>query len=219
MEHSCVCDAHFSHYYVHVYEEHQQETSILDEWNFPIEIPADEQALVLMKRLCEINPHMKLSQSDPTTYDNSPTLIQNLLTNKQRTFCDKVESRGIVFQLMARFLKYATPKERSKDDRIETSLAYIRKHLYEVIDLDTLAAEACLSKDHFIRLFKQETGSTPLKYINQKKIEKAQLILVTDDMSIKNIAYTLAFDDYSYFNRLFKKITGATPQEYRHLHR
>ena len=54
-----------------------------------------------------------------------------------------------------------------------------------------------------------------LKYINRKKIEKAQLILITDDMSIKNVALNLAFEDYSYFNRLFKKITGITPQEYR----
>ena len=53
------------------------------------------------------------------------------------------------------------------------------------------------------------------EYINQKKIEKAQLILVTDEMSVKNVAFALSFDDYSYFNRLFKKTTGLTPQEYR----
>ncbi len=63
---------------------------------------------------------------------------------------------------------------------------------------------------------KKETGVTPSKYINQKKIEKAQLILVTDEMSVKNVAFSpFSFDDYSYFNRLFKKTTGLTPQEYR----
>ena len=49
----------------------------------------------------------------------------------------------------------------------------------------------------------------------QKKIEKAQLMLVTSNMPVKNIASSLAFDNYSYFNRLFKKMTGVTPQEYR----
>ena len=84
-----------------------------------------------------------------------------------------------------------------------------------MIELGVLAEKSGLSKDHFIRLFKKETGDTPLRYIIRKKIEKAQLILITDDMSIKNVALNLAFEDYSYFNRLFKKITGVTPQEYR----
>ena len=83
----------------------------------------------------------------------------------------------------------------------------------------SLAAISCLSKDHFIRLFKKEVGNTPLQYINQKKIEKAQLILITEDIPVKNIAYLLAYEDHSYFNRLFKKITGVTPQQYRELYK
>jgi AraC-like DNA-binding protein len=76
----------------------------------------------------------------------------------------------------------------------------------------------CISKDHFIRLFKKETGMTPVQYISQKKIEKAQLLLVTEEMPIKEIAFLLSYEDHSYFNRLFKKITGETPQEYRRGH-
>ena len=59
----------------------------------------------------------------------------------------------------------------------------------------------------------------PLQYINQKKIEKAQLILITEDIPVKNIAYLLAYEDHSYFNRLFKKITDVTPQQYRELYK
>ena len=64
----------------------------------------------------------------------------------------------------------------------------------------------------------QELGTTPLQYINQKKIEKAQLLLITEELAVKEIAFQLAFDDYSYFSRLFKKTTGVTPQEYRRLY-
>ena len=213
--HSYSCDAHFSHYYLHIYEDHQSESSILEDYNFPVEISAENLELPLIKRLCQINPTMQLPQSDPTSYDNNPTLIKSIIMNKQRTFYDKVESRGIVYQLMARFLKDAKPKIETNDDRIQKALSYIRKNIYKTIEIDLLAEISCLSKDHFIRLFKKEVNYTPLQYINQKKIEKAQLILITDNASIKSIAYLLGYEDQSYFNRLFKKLTGVTPQQYR----
>ena len=213
--HSYLCDTHFVHYYLHIYEDHQSESSILEDFSFPTEIPAGDLELPLIKRLCGINPTMQLPQSDPTSYDNNPTLIKNIIKNKQRTFCDKVESRGIVYQLMARFLKDAQPKTEINDDRIQKVLSYIRKNIYKTIDIDSLAAISCLSKDHFIRLFKKEINNTPSQYINQKKIEKAELILITASMPVKNISYLLAYEDHSYFNRLFKKLTGVTPQQYR----
>ncbi|WP_455584040.1 AraC family transcriptional regulator [Bacteroides sp.] len=216
--HSYLCNSHFTHYYLHIYEDHQSESSILEDFNFPIEIPATDLALPLIKRLCQINPTMQLPKSNPISYDNNPTLIQNIIKNKQRTFWSKVESQGILYQLMALFLKEAKPKIEVSDDRIQKILSYIRKNIYKPINIDSLAEMSCLSKDHFIRLFKKEVNITPLQYINQEKIKKAQLILITDNMPIKNIAYLLAYEDHSYFNRLFKKLTEVTPQQYREMY-
>ena len=216
--HTNICKSNFVHYYLHIYEDHYSDNDWLDHWKFPVEIEATDLDLALFKRLCEINPHMTLQKSDPTTYDNNPTLMQNLIKNRQRAFCDKVESRGIVFQLLSRFFKQGQSKIEMEDNRIAKTVLYIRKHLNEAIELEKLAEISCLSKDHFIRLFKKELGTTPLQYINQKKIEKAQPLLITEELAVKEIAFQLAFDDYSYFNRLFKKTTGVTPQEYRRLY-
>lgn len=216
--HTNICKSNFVHYYLHIYEDHYSDNDWLDHWKFPVEIEATDLDLALFKRLCEINPHMTLQKSDPTTYDNNPTLMQNLIKNRQRAFCDKVESRGIVFQLLSRFFKQGQSKIEMEDNRIAKTVLYIRKHLNEAIELEKLAEISCLSKDHFIRLFKKELGTTPLQYINQKKIEKAQLLLITEELAVKEIAFQLAFDDYSYFNRLFRKTTGVTPQEYRRLY-
>lgn len=212
--HTNICNSHFEHYYLHIYEDHYSEDDWLEHWKFPLEIEASPLDLSLFQRLCEINPHMNLQKSDPTTYDNNPTLMRNLLRNRQRAFCDKVE----LLQLLSHFLKYAQPKNEMEDNRIAKAVRYIHKHIAEEIELEKLAELSCLSKDHFIRLFKKGMGTTPLQYVNQKKIEKAQLLLLTEELAVKEIAFRLAFEDYSYFNRLFKKITGVTPQEYRRLY-
>ena len=187
----------------------------LEQFDFPFETEAGTRDPELFERLCELMPQMMLPQSDPSAYDNHPNLLRSLMKNRQLPFCDKVESRGIVLQLLSRFFKHAGLKVDAKDSRIAKAVLYIRKHMDEAISLEVLAENACLSKDHFIRLFKHEMNMTPLKYVNQKKIEKAQLILITETLSVKEVAYRLAFEDYSYFNRLFKKVTGMTPQEYR----
>ena len=88
-------------------------------------------------------------------------------------------------------------------------------HIYEGYKNETNAGIACVNKCYFIRLFKRELGQSPLRYINQKKTEKAQLLLLTADMPVKEVAYELGFFDLSYFIRLFKKKVGMTPQEYR----
>ena len=187
----------------------------LEQFDFPFETEAGTRDPELFERLCELMPQMMLPQSDPSAYDNHPNLLRSLMKNRQLPFCDKVEVRGIVLQLLARFFRKARRKNTAKDERIGKAIVYIRKHMDKDIRLETLAGRACLSKDHFIRLFRQEMNTTPLKYINRKKMEKAQLLLLTENLSVKEVAYRLAFEDYSYFNRLFKKVTGVTPQEYR----
>lgn len=215
MIHSYECEGEFEHYYIHIYEDIQSNSGFLEDYIFPAEVPASEFDLYLCRKLCEINPTMKLRQSNPASYDNNSNLIQNIAKNKQRMLCDRVESRGILYQLMARFLKDARPKFTVDDDRIQKCLTYIRKNINCDIKLEDLSNLVCISKDHFIRLFKKRIGITPIQYINQKKIEKAQLLLITEELSIKEIAFMLSFEDHSYFNRLFRKTTGVSPLEYR----
>ena len=135
--------------------------------------------------------------------------------NQNRPFCDKVESRGILFLLISRFLKNARPRVDVRDDRIHQVLTFIRKNLDKHIDVDMLAGRCCMSKDHFIRVFKLQMGVTPNVFVTQKKMERSELLLVTTSEPLKAIADALGYDDYSYFNRIFKKHVGITPQQYR----
>lgn len=84
--------------------------------------------------------------------------------------------------------------------------------------MDDLAAVACVAKSYLIRLFTSALHVSPIRYVNRKKVERAQLMLMTEPIHVKEVAFRLGYDDHSYFIRLFKKTTGLTPNEYRHRH-
>ena len=211
--HSYICHEDFFHYYIHIYNESDHD--ILEDWILPTEIKAENGTLTNIQKLHKLCPGMELVQINPKFYDNNPSLNQNILKNKHRQLYARVESRGITYQLLSQFLREAQPKQYVGDERILRVLEHIRMHLNDRPDLKILADLSCLSKDHFIRLFKKEMKITPLLYINKKRIEKAQLRLVTETTPIKEIAYQLGFEDQTYFNRIFKKSTGMTPTNYR----
>lgn len=212
--HSYECNSLFTHFYIHIYERPHSSTYFLEEFVFPVEIKADSLDYLLICRLLEINPDRELKQYDPCYYDNPPTLLQNIKEEARQEEYTSLETRGILCQLLSRFLQYSSQKADITDIRISKVLHFIRKNIDQPIRINQLSELCLLSDDHFIRLFKKELNCTPIQYINQKKIEKAQLMLLTENASVKDIAYGLSFENISYFNRLFKQITRYTPTEY-----
>ena len=209
--HSYENDSNFVLYYIHIYDEQ----NIFDRLNFPFEVMANESDKILVQRLLTINPGRELMRSDPVTYDNHPTLIQNIARNDQFPFYSVVETKGILLLLFSRFLEKASFKQEFMDKRIALVVRHIRENINRNIEVKELASTCCLTDDHFIRLFKKEMQCTPIQYINQKKIEKAQLMLVVGNQSIKEISYGLSFENISYFYRIFRKMTGMPPNRYR----
>jgi AraC-like DNA-binding protein len=209
--HSYKNDDFFVLNYIHVYDEH----NIFDRLNFPFEVDANEIDLLLVKRLLEVNPDRALKGSDPGSYDNIPTLMQTIARSEQFTLHSIMETKGILLQLFSRFLGQATFKQAFVDKRIIKVLRYIRYNITRDITVDELSEICCLTNDHFIRLFRKDMQCTPLQYIIRKKMEKAQLLLIINNESIKDIAYSLSFNNVPYFSRLFKRIIGISPNNYR----
>lgn len=213
--HDDECDSYFSLYYIHFYEKTLKKESIFDTYKFPIEIEAGTLDLLLTERLLYINPDRYLRHYDPKLYDNPPTFSQYIADNNRMPMHSSIETQGILYQFISKFLETAEIKTNNRDIRISKSLQYIHENINKDISVSGLSNIACLSEDHFIRLFRNEMGYTPLKYINLKKIEKAQLLLLTTDTPIRDVAFELSIDNISYFNRIFKQYAGKTPGEYR----
>jgi len=95
---------------------------------------------------------------------------------------------------------------------------YINEHCSENLTLDEIAERAGFSKFHFTRLFKQFTNITFYKYLNQKRIAKAELLLTDKSLSITEIALRSGFSSLSAFIRMFKIIKHCTPTDFRKMY-
>ena len=79
------------------------------------------------------------------------------------------------------------------------------------IDIPSIAQTIGISPSRLNEIFKLYTAMTPYQYYIKIKINKACRLLEQTDLSIKEAAFTLGFDDQFYFSRLFKQKTGIPP--------
>lgn len=91
----------------------------------------------------------------------------------------------------------------------------IQTHLYEDLNLEDLAFLTHLSLSSFKRKFSQIYGTSPNKYFISKRLEKAQLLLRTTDLSVSEVAYDCGFSDVGYFGKTFKKHYHSSPSDFR----
>ena len=102
----------------------------------------------------------------------------------------------------------------SKRD-INRAIDYLHSNINQDFSLADLANLAGLSKYHFMRVFKKETGKTPYHYYIDIKIEKAIELIKTQKYNITEICFMCGFKDHSHFSRIFKSKTGMTPSHFK----
>tara|TARA_B100000315_G_scaffold217965_1_gene218927 strand:+ start:3441 stop:4211 length:771 start_codon:yes stop_codon:yes gene_type:complete len=107
------------------------------------------------------------------------------------------------------------PGLQKSHPNIEQAKKYIEENLSKSFSLDDLAAQTCLSKFHFCRVFKRHESMTCSEYLNLLRIRKAKTLLKNDCLSISEIFYLTGYNDLAYFGRVFKTLEGVSPSAYR----
>lgn len=100
------------------------------------------------------------------------------------------------------------------DDKIRKILSYINENFTQPLTVDMLAEQLFLSRYHFMRLFKSQTGSTVHAYIRQKRLLHAARLIRAGTPVIR-AAEEAGFSDYSTFHRAFRETFGTAPGELR----
>lgn len=93
--------------------------------------------------------------------------------------------------------------------------AYIEEHYAKPLTLESIAKALRYSPSHLSIQFKQQIGCSPIEYLIQLRIEKATILLVKTDTSLREIAMNVGYSDVYYFSRLFKKRVGISPTQFR----
>ena len=117
-------------------------------------------------------------------------------------------------------IAYATrmrklPKEYIYSRPVSEAIEYILEHLDTRITISDLCEQTGLSASYLSRIFKKETGMTVTDYVLDKKLETAKNMLDYSNLTITQIAHTLAFPSQSYFTKVFRERFGVTPGRYR----
>ena len=99
--------------------------------------------------------------------------------------------------------------------KIEQSIAYMMQHLNQPLQVAKLAQTAHTSPSHFFVLFKRWVGSSPIDYFIRLRMQEACRLLTATNLSVKEIAADLGYDDPFYFSRVFKSVHGVAPSDFR----
>ena len=111
--------------------------------------------------------------------------------------------------------RYSGPASPYIDFRVRKSIVLMSEQLGSEIELDSVARDAGLSRPHFYKLFRLQTGVTPNIYLNTLRMERAVQRIGQTGQSITEIAYDLGFSCQSVFTRFFSSHVGMAPTDYR----
>jgi len=129
----------------------------------------------------------------------------------------ELKMRSHIFALAAMLADnyYIEDRDYENYDRLAPVFKYISRNYQKNIALSDLSCMINVCDDHLIRLFKEAVNKSPIKYINDLRIQEVMKLLINTDLSITEISYKTGFSDPNYMTRLFKNTLEITPGQYR----
>jgi len=215
------CPDRFTHYYVHFTSRLQTGLDILSMFECSYQAAADGTFISqsLFDRLLKLNPNKELIEYNANKPIYQQALERTFLLDQKKSLDNIFETNAIMRLLLSVFFRdYSHPQVVNTlhgIKRFENVLEYIQDSLDTPMTIRQLAKMANLNPTYFSNLFSKLIGTPPLQYINKRRVEKAQELLLGTTETLYQIAQQVGFGDEYYFARLFKKNVGISPDYYR----
>jgi len=144
-----------------------------------------------------------------------PTIIKRIINElNTSTYYSNEIILGELYTLLSKIaqIKFLSKKNSSK---IHEIINDIKLNFTDNTSNEEYAHQCGLSIPHFLRNFKQITGTSPHNYKLKIRLEYAKRMLSSTELNINEIAQIVGYNDPFHFSRYFKKLTGCSPKEYR----
>lgn len=153
--------------------------------------------------------------SDNSLIINAFSKIEKSLNNQK--IYHKLECYSHLYEILLFIIKstkkeYIHPKKRNI---LQPAVKYISENYYDSTITNDLLAELCgMSTVYFRKTFASTYGISPMKYLHNFRIQKAEAILLSDYESIEQVAFSIGYNSIYHFSKMFKNYTGKCPTEY-----
>ena len=138
-------------------------------------------------------------------------------------YAEKLMQYNLISELLIRLMRLEKTEYKEAVNKTPEYISKIKQYISDNYDkpisLNYLSVSAFMNKTLLSRNFKKYVGITITEFINNVRIEKAEVMLIKTNESIHNIAFDCGFNNSSYFIKIFKKIKGTTPMNFRSIHK
>lgn len=161
---------------------------------------------------------MQITPQDPVVPVSRPDRVkliyENLFEKTARIDLPaKMECLSLLYDLFSLLASERTAA--SRNPHVRRALEYIHANYHRDIQVQTLADQLHLNSNYLTKLFKQELGITPIRYIQTMRFEKARHLLKYTHLTVAEVARQVGIDDTLYFSRGFRAFCGCSPSQYR----
>lgn len=162
---------------------------------------------------------LSMQDSQLKIFDKAWQLIEEF--NQQQTNFNLM-GKALVMEMMILILRILEKKERlsdetqaSQNDRmhqvVQLIMTYMENNYAKDISIEQLATLYYVSPTYLSKIFKDLTGFSPINYLIQIRLKKAHELLTTDDLTVKEVAKAVGYEDAYHFSKSFKKHFGTSP--------
>lgn len=124
----------------------------------------------------------------------------------------------ILLKIFQKMPRNSASENMTDIERIKKMIAFIHLHYMESLTLENIANTVNISSRECTRCFDRTIHTSPIKYLNEYRIQMAAQMLAQTSDTILNISENCGFSSGSYFGKVFWEIMGCTPKEFRRSH-